>query len=200
MKYLKDIVAVSAIFALAAIGVLAIEATRTLQDARNIIDASFAHMQLILTRVDATVTDLDRTVQIAGGAINEARRIERDNREEIAAVNTQSLATLQHVDGLVMSVDASQAQAAHAIADVSTALVPVMAQTERDLRALEPAIQQVTPLLLQSTAVAANLSASTADVEHEIHKLVYPPPRKWYQRYILDPLRTAVHLVTIPIR
>ena len=26
-----------------------------------------------------------------------------------------------------------------------------------------------------------------------------PPPRKWWQRYIVDPLKIGMHLVTIPL-
>jgi hypothetical protein len=40
---------------------------------------------------------------------------------------------------------------------------------------------------------------SWADVAHEVHQLVYPPPRKWYQKYIVDPMKIAAHLITISI-
>jgi hypothetical protein len=198
-KFLHCLIAVTASFALAAIGIGAVETAAAVREARANIASTSLYVQKALTHVDATVTDLDRTVQIAGGAIGEARKIERDNRGELAAVNRATLATLQHVDGLVVSFDTSQHQASMAIQQTSAALVPVIAQTEVDLRELRPAIAQMTPLLQQSTAVAANLNDATADVEHEIHKLVYPPPRKWWQRYLLDPLKTAAHLVTIPL-
>jgi hypothetical protein len=199
MRYLKAILTVSAIFALMAIGVCGVEVAVAVQEARQAARAISAQAKPILIRINATVTDLDRTVQIAGGAINEAREIERDNRSELAAVNRATLSTLQHVDGLVVNVDASQKQAASSIAQTSAELEPVMEQAELDLRELRPAIRQITPLLMESTDIAANLSNTTADVQHEIHKLVYPPPRKWWQRYFLDPLKTAAHLITIPL-
>jgi hypothetical protein len=101
---------------------------------------------------------------------------------------------------LVQSLDQTQKQAGVSIAETSAALVPVMQQTREDLAQLEPAIRQVTPLLERTTDIAVNVSNATADVEHEIHKFVYPPPRKWYQKWLLDPLKTAAHLVTIPVR
>src|SRR5271165_106226 len=196
MKYLRGLVAVSAVFALTAIGMCAVELLLAVRAARENVASTSVYVQKTLTHLDATVTDLDRTVQIAGGAINEARRIERDNRGELAAVNHATLATLQHVDSLVVSFDESQAQTSLAIQRSSAGLVPVISEAEADLSELRPAIAQMTPLLQRSTEVAANLGAATADVEHEIHKFVYPPPRKWYQRYLLDPLKTAAHLIT----
>ena len=193
-------VAVSAIVALTAISVCAVEAAMFLRDARESLAVTSQNTQSVLLHMENTVRDFDRTVQIAGGAINTARQIERDNRLEIAAVNRETLDTLKNVNGLVVSLDATQKQAGASIAETSAALAPVIEQSARDLAELQPAIHQVTPLLERTTDVAANLSNATADVQHEIHKLVYPPPRKWYQKWFLDPLRTAAHLFTIPIR
>ena len=153
----------------------------------------------VVDHLDGVLTDIGRDAQIAGGVLNVTRQIERDNRKDIQAANAQTLTTLQHVDGLVVSFDASQKQASRAIQDTSAALLPVMDQTRRDLAALEPAIGQMTPLLQQSTEIAGNLNKTTADVEAEVHKLVFPPPRKWWQKWFLDPLKTAAHLITIPI-
>jgi hypothetical protein len=149
--------------------------------------------------LDGVLTDIGRDAQLAGGVLNVTRQIELDNRADIKAANTQTLTTLGHVDELVVSFDASQKQASRAIQDTSAALLPVMDQTRRDLAALEPAIGQMTPLLQQGTGIAGNLNKTTADVEAEVHKLVFPPPRKWWQKWFLDPLKTAAHLITIPI-
>ena len=150
-------------------------------------------------QLTSTLTDIRRTVEIAGGVLNVTRQIERDNRKDIQAANAQTLTTLQHVDGLVVSFDASQKQASRAIQDTSAALLPVMDQTRRDLAALEPAIGQITPLLQQSTEIAGNLNKTTADVQFEAHKLIFPPPRPWWDRYIFDPLRIAAHVVTFSV-
>ena len=214
MRVLKAILAVSGIFALAAIGFCALQISHTANQARQTLADADAvlkdnstvlkgisqHADIVVSHVGATVTDLDRTIQIAGGTLNEARRIERDNRADIAAVNKQTLLTLQNVSGLVVSLDGTQRQAGAAITATSASLVPVIQQTHDDLKELQPAIAQMQPLLLRLTDTATNVSNATADVEHEIHKLVYPPPRKWYQKYFLDPLKTAAHLITIPIR
>jgi hypothetical protein len=149
--------------------------------------------------LDGVLTDIGRDAQLAGGVLNVTRQIELDNRADIKAANTQTLTTLGHVDELVVSFDASQKQASRAIQDTSAALLPVMDQTRRDLAALEPAIGQMTPLLQQTTEVASNVRNTTAALDHEVNKLVYPPPRKWYQKFLLDPLKTAAHLITIPI-
>ena len=200
MKTAKIILAASASLAFAAIAFCALQIAFLVRQTQ----ASEIELQktagAVLAHMDATVTDLDRTVQIAGGAIGEARKIERDNRSEIAAVNHQTVLTMQHVNELIQSIDASQKQAASSIAQTSGSMVPVIQQAQRDLADLQPAIQQVTPLLQRTTDIAVNLSNTTADVQHEIHKFVYPPPRKWYQKYFLDPAKTLAHLVTIPVR
>lgn len=195
----KSTIAVSAIFALTAIGILACETVVFLHHTEVEETAIALQTRLVIGHLNATLTDLDRTVQIAGGAINEARQIERDNRKEIGQVNQQTVATLQHLDALIVSIDATQKTAGESIASTSSAIGPVMEQTRKDLADLEPAIQQVDPLLLRLTDVAVNLSNSTADVAHEIHKFVYPPPRKWYQKYILDPTKFVAHMLTIPL-
>jgi methyl-accepting chemotaxis protein len=153
--------------------------------------ASSQAVRSSLVKIDSTVADLDRTVLIAGGALNEARRIERDNSAGLQDVNRKTLDTLSHVDAFVLSLDASQKQAAASIQQTSQALAPVIEQTSRDIHDLEPAIQQLTPLLQQFTATASNLNNTTADVQHEVHKLVYPPPRKWWQKWFTDPLKAA---------
>jgi hypothetical protein len=52
---------------------------------------------------------------------------------------------------------------------------------------------------LHVVGMTANAELVTDDAEHEVHKLVYPPPRKWWQKWITDPVKTAAHLITIPI-
>ena len=143
-------------------------------------------------KVAGLVDDLTRVIQLAGGVLNVTRDIERDNRKDIQAANEKTLATLGHVDDLIVSFNQSQRDASMAIQRTSAAVIPVMTQTATDLKALEPAIQQ-------GTAIASNLNGATADVAQEIHKFVYPPPRKWWQRWVTDPAKVAAHLITIPL-
>lgn len=51
---------------------------------------------------------------------------------------------------------------------------------------------------LQSTSF--EIAGTTADVHTEIHKFVFPPPRKWYEKYILDPLKFGAKMLTVPLR
>jgi hypothetical protein len=47
--------------------------------------------------------------------------------------------------------------------------------------------------------IGGNVSRATSDAEHEIHKFVYPPPRPWYDKYIIDPLKMGMRMLTIPL-
>ncbi len=192
-RLLKITLAVSAIaatFAFAAIGAFGVQAFLLVREARSALRDN----QKILDHADGVITDLGRTVKIAGGVLNETRDIERDNRADIAKMNSRTLTTLGHVDNLVQSFDRTQKSAGLAIEQTTAALVPVIQQTQKDVADLEPAIQQVTPLLMRSTDIAVNLSNATADVQHEIHKLVYPPPRKWWQKWITDPAKDLIQM------
>lgn len=46
---------------------------------------------------------------------------------------------------------------------------------------------QIPQLIGHFNTISGNLADTTGDVQHEIHKFVYPPPRKWWQKYITDP-------------
>lgn len=113
--------------------------------------------------------------------------------------------SLAHLSDLLAHTDISlngTPQHPGAIAQIvenSQAIVPMAKQTQQDLLDLDPIIRQMLPLAQSTTAITEHVSGVTADVEHEVHKLVYPPPRKWYQKWFLDPLKTAAHLITIPI-
>jgi hypothetical protein len=51
---------------------------------------------------------------------------------------------------------------------------------------------------VQSTTF--ELAGTTADIHTEIHKFVYPPPRKWWQTWIVDPVKIGAKMLTIPLR
>lgn len=144
------------------------------QDAHSLSQGIEYTVSMGGSQLTSTLTDIRRTVEIAGGVLNITRQIERDNRKDIKAVNAQTLTTM-------VNLDASQKQITRSIVDTTAAMLPIFIQTTRDLDALYPLIQS-------SAGIATNLNGTTADVEHEVHKLVYPPPRHWYQRYFLDPL------------
>ena len=212
-RFLKITVAVAAIFALTAIGAFGVEAFLLARDARG--------MARNAQQIAASLTASAQSVQQIIGDERKAQTRQTDEfTKTIADVHDLIIHTdislngttrriglipsavkmLADIDADLASFDATQKQAGASIAQTGAALAPVIAQSAQDLAELQPVIRQIAPLLQQSTAVAANLNAGTADVAHEIHKLVYPPPRKWYQKYFLDPLRTAAHLLTIPIR
>ena len=76
------------------------------------------------------------------------------------------------------------------------ALRVVIDRTGLTMRHLDEALLRDDPvlnsLLRHSDDIAVNVSQGTADVQHEIHKLVYPPPRKWWQKWITDPVKIGI--------
>lgn len=187
------------IFALIAIGMCGLEVFVVVREARVAlldavpqVKAQVAQIaekaQGVLGSADASLRTLNKTLRTTNDAINQARDIERDNRAEIKQINSQTVSSLVNFNALLQSLDATQKDAGKSITDASAALVPVIKQTQQDVADLDPVIREMLPLMKQSTAIARNLNASTADVQHEIHKLVYPPPRKWWQKWITDPI------------
>jgi len=63
-------------------------------------------------------------------------------------------------------------------------------------RLTDPRIDEIVGNLQTTTF---EFAGTTTDVHTELHKFVYPPPRKWWQKYGTDPLKFAAHLITIPI-
>jgi hypothetical protein len=188
---------VSAIFALAAIGFLAIRTSQVVHQVAGKVAGVPTEGKGSLSTI---LLELNETIRTANDTINQARDIERDNRKEIRTIDAHTLAVIEHMDQVTQDFDATQKQAGDSIAETSAALVPVIRQAHDDLADLQPTIKQLLPLAQQTTAIAANVNSSTADIQHEIHALVYPPPRKWYQKYFLDPVRIVAKMVTIPVR
>lgn len=131
-------------------------------------------MVAVQSQALATLTDVRRTVLIAGGVLNVTRQIERDNRDEIHQVNVQTLAGIKQASELM-------AQVGQNVNEVSAALLPMFRSTTR-------VMDQLYPLTVQATGIATHANNISGDVDHEVHKFVYPPPRKWWQKFITDPL------------
>jgi hypothetical protein len=85
--------------------------------------------------------------------------------------------------------------AANATLDAGTAVLEGVRLRVNDPR-IDESFTQIPLLLTQSAGIANNINQTTADLSHEVHKLVYPPPRKWYQKFITDPLKVASHVLT----
>ena len=116
MRYLKVMVAVSAIFALAAIGVCGVEMFLVMREARNAVlgaaprvKAQAAQIagqaQSVLGSADASLRTLNKTLRTTNDAINQARDIERDNRADINEINAQTVMSLEKFNALLVSVD-----------------------------------------------------------------------------------------------
>ena len=127
---------------------------------------------------------------------DEILEVERSAQKQQLAKTQQALdqltLTLQHLD--------------RSTADALQPVGPLLQQTQDTLAktgGLENQLQQnlvlMQPAIQNVNQLTANLDQTSADIEHEVHKLVYPPPRKWYQKYLLDPAKTAAHLISIPV-
>jgi uncharacterized protein (DUF3084 family) len=127
---------------------------------------------------------------------DEILEVERSAQKQQLAKTQQALdqltLTLQHLD--------------RSTADALQPVGPLLQQTQDTLAktgGLENQLQQnlvlMQPAIQNVNRLTANLDQTSADIEHEVHKLVYPPPRKWYQKYLLDPAKTAAHLISIPV-
>jgi hypothetical protein len=89
--------------------------------------------------------------------------------------------------------------AANATLDAGTHAFDLLGMRIGDQR-LDDGMDHLNLLALHLDDTSESLSEMMADTAHEVHKFVYPPPRKWWQRYFTDPGKVAARLITIPIR
>lgn len=171
------------------------------------IQTTLAPLPATLQQTTAAMTDLDRTIQIAGGTLNIARDTLKKEQSTLEAANTATVKSMTDLDMLVINLDGSQkdvvkgvAQTLAAVQATTSSVIPVMEQTRANLATLQPAIVEVNALLKNTTSTMSHVDGATADIQTEIHKFVYPPPRPWYDKYIVDPIKLGARMLTIPLR
>lgn len=207
LQSLKISLEISAVFMMLSAGALLLQLRSESIKVTASLQSTLSKTQVVLNHLDEDVTTANSVLRTANGAINNARDILRDEKASIKEANDQTIETMDNLDKLVQSLDVSQKEIATNVADTlktiqatTASVAPVMNQAQRDLADLEPVIEQ-TRVTMQNTAdTMAHVSGVTADVQAEVHKLVYPPPQKWYQKYILSPMKIGLKLFTIPIK
>jgi 50S ribosomal subunit-associated GTPase HflX len=129
----------------------------------------------------------------------------KEEHDTLMTANKETLQAMNDLDTLVKNLDASQKdvvanvnQTLTGVQSTVASVTPVMVQTQKDLADLEPVIAQTQALMVQATDTTTNISKTTADIATEIHKYVYPPPQKWYQK-IWGPIKLGIHMLTVPI-
>jgi DNA repair ATPase RecN len=167
------------------------------------------HTQIVpqvVTSIEQVTKDADDLKVMTNAAIFQAEEVLHHTDELLAVERTAQREQLTKTDKVLdqladtlANIDRNTAASLQSIPPLLDqtkqtlqGTVTLQAQLEKNLKDLEPAEREVSD-------IAVNLSNTTADVQHEVHKLVYPPPRKWYQKYLLDPLKIGLHLITIPV-
>jgi uncharacterized membrane protein len=169
------------------------------------VQATLVSVKTTADNLQATITDINRTIQSVDGVVHIVRVDLKEEHDTLVATNRETLQAMNDLDTLVKNLDISQKevvvstnQVLRAVQGSTEAVSPVLQQTQKDLADLEPVIAQTQVLMKNSSDTMGNVSASTADIAHEIHKYVYPPTQKWYQK-IWGPLKLALHMITVPI-
>ena len=205
-KVLASLATASVMFLSIALGSLALELRSDAKKVTASVQQTLVASQTTIQNLNTTVTALERTVKIAGGAINIVRDDLRDESTTLVAANKSTLQAMTDLDVLVKHADASQLQIVtsvqqtlKSVQETTAAVIPVMQATQKNLETLQPVIAQAQVLMKNSSDTMSNVSKSTADVATEIHRFVYPPPAKWYQKYIFSPAKILMHMVTVPV-
>jgi hypothetical protein len=138
--------------------------------------------------------------------ILQANDIERDTRIVLAHLDRK---TLPDVDTIVEDSDhalkALTLDAHDELTAMQGATEAVHSATDSltlDFDGLHDRIDdpRIDSILGNVQSTTFELAGTTADIHTEIHKFVYPPPRKWYEKFILDPLKLGAKMLTIPLR
>jgi len=172
------------------VSVLCLVIAKAVTKIQGDIHSTAISLQRTAASTQSTMADTRRVLQIAGGTLNIARDTMRDEQKNFKAESDAVLQTTRNIDALV-------AQATVTLQSVP----PLMASSQETMQkmgAVMDGVNQVITGPVQSTM--KHVDGVTADVQTEVHKLVYPAPRKWYQKYIIDPITIAGHLLTYSIK
>lgn len=198
MTYLKTLLSLCACFLMVSAGVLLLQLRSDAVHIAASIQQTLSSAQATLGHIDEDAKTANSVLRTANGAINNARDILRDEKASIKQANDQTIETMDNLNKLVQNLDASQKQVVANVADTlkavqttTSSVAPVMQQAQKDLAALEP-------IIAQSQVAMDNVNKTTTDVAAEVHKFVYPPPQKWWQK-VWGPMKLIMHMVTVPI-
>ena len=210
MNYLKALLMLSAIFCLTTLGVLFLNLSIETKTITASLLQTSATIQKTTKDVDeyatATMNSVQGVMEVTSGTLNDIDTTVENEQTSIKQANQSTVKAMQDLDILVQNADASQKTVIAAVQQTLTSVqkttesaIPVMDQTQKDLASLQPVIVQAQEMVKQSTDTMAHISASTADIETEIHRFVFPPPQPWYKKYIWNPVKMASHVLTVPV-
>ena len=200
-KLLKDLLGVAGVVALMALTVLLVALTQDADKLTVSTQAVMTNTTGTLAKVDATITDARRVLLIAGGTLNIARDTMRDQQKTVKAESQAILDTTRNVNAAVRHIDANSATAFNQLGVSLQGLTPVMAAATETLTKTGKTVDSLNAVVNGPVmGTLTNVQGVTADVQTEVHRFVYPPPRKWYQKYIIDPAKIAGHLLTYSVK
>lgn len=193
-------------FVLAAIGVgfviADLDTHAVLADSDEFVQHANALMMRVQTDYEFEQRSLGSVLNNASIATRQAAIFAVEEREQLRKTGLDSDKTvkatrividragllLDHADKQLTGKDGALEQATASLRSLNV-----------DLAALKPSIDRMPQLMDKTTGIAGNLDSSTADIATEIHRFVYPPPRKWYQKYVEDPLKMGLRIITISL-
>lgn len=213
-QVLKLLIAVSVIFCVTSLGIfflqlrsdtkkVSTQAVTTLQLVQTQVQTEVPRLNQTLNNVDATVTDLRRTIEIAGGTLNIARdTLKKSQQTNLATLQSiqqlvaQGQPVLKQTQDTMLSAQHTMEETQKTIADIQ----PVLKETQSTLSQLGIVTQKLQPAADSLSGTMAHIDGITQDAQTEIHKFVYPPPQPWYDKYIINPVKLGMRMLTIPLR
>jgi hypothetical protein len=185
---------------------VAVMACLLLGEARQAVTHADALISQETSDLHGSAQNLNAVLIQLGLTSDEARRAATEQRAYWNTLGKLSVDFVQRTDhnindqllpaaSLLLTTTADNEQtltvAANATLDAGSASLDTLRTRLND-----PRIDEILGNIQSTTYEFAGTSA---DFHYEVHKLVFPPPRKWYQKWLLDPLKFAAHVVTIPI-
>lgn len=190
MRFLKILIALSVIFCSVSVGVFFLKLTSYTKSVADSIQSTAQISQITLQQTNATMSDLRRTVQIAGGTLNVVRDTLRDEKTSIQAVNQKTIETMDNLNQLAVDLTKNLNTTAESIP-------PVMAQTQETVAQIGSAVQelqvletQLQPTIQNINTTSANLAESSKAVNQMVQNAVKPQP--WY--------RKAINYAVLPLK
>jgi len=149
----------SATFCLLAFGSLAL---RLASDSRLItasVQQTLGETQVTLKQTDSAVTDLRRTLEVAGGTLNIARDTLRNEQASIKEANAQTIATMRGLDELVQNSN-------HLVTSANASQQQVVADTHATMVAIQSTVAQTSTVIdsINKTATDPSIAATLGHI------------------------------------
>ena len=148
---------------------------------------------------NATLFQAEEVLHHTDVYIATAQQGEKHQLAQLDALIVQAQTTVQGIDASQKTVASDLDVTLHQTTQTIQDLQPLAAQLTATTKSLQDTIQLTQPILKNSNDILGHVNGISADAQTEVHNLVYPPPKPWYEK-VWGVTKLALRMLTIPLK